>query len=1219
MKADDWQEVKTIFNSAIELGPGARADYLNKICDGDDSLRRKVEEMLSSYQTDFLEPDATGRNGSEPADKDLLKPGDKIGRYEVVRLLGVGGMGEVYLARDASLDRFACVKVFSADTASSRMQLERFVREAQSASALNHPHICTIYEIDREHDPPFIAMEYIEGRTLADVIASGELEPHTAIDLALQIAHGLAEAHDAGIVHRDIKPANIVINKRGDAKILDFGLAKRVTAELDEKTQEKLSISGMIMGTVSYMSPEQVKGEKIDARSDIFSFGVLLYEMITGRRPFHGNSTAETMAKILTADPAPIPSPNISSLEELIGHCLEKDKTHRIESISRVIKELKAIDLSDIEQRVRIDQQPPTVRMGRTGATPSAAWDLYMRGKVRAASENREDVEGAIALLEEAVELKPDLAEAYAALAQAYTTKAFQFAADDEKKEIAENAEVAVEKALALNPDLAEGHFARGVILWTLAKRFPHDQAIQSHKRAIELDPNLDEAHHRLGLIYFHVGLLDQARDEVKKALAINPNNTMARFRLGTIDAHQGKFEDAIAIFKTIPRDISPAIVDRAMADALVNLGRLEDAEALVDDYLKRYPHDEGGNVTSVKAVLLARAGKREEAQAMIRRAVDLGRGYGHFHHTAVNIAAAYAILNDRVEAVRWLRDAADNGFPCCRYFEVNPNFDSIRNDPEFIAFISDIRRVYERRLRIQQPTEPQTTEANPATRSAHSLSGLGFASGRPIAAIVLAFLVIAAIGVTVWLYYSRPAAAPIDSIAVMPLSNQTGNPESEYLSDGITESLIGRLSQIPNLSVMARSSVFRFKGKDVGPKEIGKDLNVPAILTGRVSRNGNTFSLYIELVDAVTEKVMWSAEYNRPESNLTTIPGEIARDVAENLRKKLSGADEQKITQTYTDNSTAYELYLKGRYYWDRRNEESYKIAEDAYKQAIDLDPNYALAYAGLADLYLFRDDKLNRHIAMPLAKQNALKALELDETLAEAHNTLAFVNENYDLDMPAAEAGFRRAIELKPNYAIAHQWYSGLLMWTGRTEEALAEAKLAVELEPYSAAVNWGYGGLLMNAGRYEEAIAQEQKTLQILPNYPLAETTLADIYTLTRKYPDALQLLNKLTLNPERRGENLAKIARVYALTDRRRESQKILRELLGDESTLERVGGYRIAWVYAALGDKDQAFRWLNKAYEDRAFHMMFLRADPFFESLHGDPRYEELIRRIGLQN
>jgi TolB-like protein/Tfp pilus assembly protein PilF len=481
----------------------------------------------------------------------------------------------------------------------------------------------------------------------------------------------------------------------------------------------------------------------------------------------------------------------------------------------------------------------------------------------------------------------------------------------------------------------------------------------------------------------------------------------------------------------------------------------------------------------------------------------------------------------------------------------------------------------------------------------------------------VLAFLVIAAIGVTVWLYYSRPAAAPIDSIAVMPLLNQTGNPESEYLSDGITESLIGRLSQIPNLSVMARSSVFRFKGKDVGPKEIGKDLNVPAILTGRVSRNGNTFSLYIELVDAATEKVVWNAEYNRPESNLTTIPGEIARDVAENLRKKLSGGDEQNIVRNYTDNSAAYELYLKGRYYWDKRNEEAYKVAEDAYKQAIALDPNYALAYAGLADCYLFREIGLGRDVAMPLAKQYALKALELDESLAEAHTTLAFVNANYDLDFASGEKEFKRAIELKPNYAIAHQFYGAQLVAMGRIDDGLAEMRKAVDLEPYTAAINWSLGMGLGSARRYDESIAQLQKTLQIQPDYALAEGSLTGMLIQSGRYDDAMALVQKHLALPERRDGALSNLAVIYAKTGRMAEARKALVSLLGEGKSQN--NPYSVAKVYTALGEKDKAIEWLDKAVERRSFSVWFMRVDPFFDSLHGDPGYEELIRRIGLQN
>jgi tetratricopeptide (TPR) repeat protein len=260
-----------------------------------------------------------------------------------------------------------------------------------------------------------------------------------------------------------------------------------------------------------------------------------------------------------------------------------------------------------------------------------------------------------------------------------------------------ENAEIAVEKALALNPNLADGHFARAVILWTHAKRFPHEQAIQSYKRAIALDPNFSEAHHRLGLVYSHVGLLEDAEQEIKKAVEINPNNTMARFRTGTVAAYQGKYEDAITIFKTIPQDISPSLVDRNRADALVHLGRLEEASAIVEEYLKQYPQDEGGNVTSVKAILLAKAGKNQEAEATIARAAEIGQGFGHFHHTAYNIASAYAIMNKPDDAVKWLEAAAEDGFPCYPFFEIDPTLNSLRNQPKFVALMAKLKAQTER------------------------------------------------------------------------------------------------------------------------------------------------------------------------------------------------------------------------------------------------------------------------------------------------------------------------------------------------------------------------------------------------------------------------------------------------------------------------------------------------------------------------------------------
>lgn len=322
----------------------------------------------------------------------------------------------------------------------------------------------------------------------------------------------------------------------------------------------------------------------------------------------------------------------------------------------------------------------------------SPAYDLYVRGKVKVGSENREDTEAAIKVLEEAVAIDPNFAEAYAQLARGYNTMAFKYSADADRKRYHENAEVAIEKALALNPNLAEGHFARGLILWTNTKRFPHEQAIQSYKRSLAIDPNLDETHHQLSLVYSHIGLLDEAEQSVKKALEINPNNTLARFRAGVYIAYQGRFDDAIAVFNTIPSDFTPLLIDRSMAEALIQTGRLSEAEALVDDYLSKYPQDEGGSFTSVKALLLAKAGRRKEAEDAITRAVQIGKGFGHFHHAAYNAASAYAGLDKPDEAIKGLEYAAENGFSNYTYFDNDPHLKNIRNHRRFIDFMTELK-----------------------------------------------------------------------------------------------------------------------------------------------------------------------------------------------------------------------------------------------------------------------------------------------------------------------------------------------------------------------------------------------------------------------------------------------------------------------------------------------------------------------------------------------
>jgi len=672
--------------------------------------------------------------------------GETISHYRIIQKLGRGGMGEVYLAEDARLGRKVAIKFLPPEVATNENARQRLLREAQTAATLDHPNICAIYEVGQEGDHSFIVLQYIEGETLAARIKRQLPELREALTIAAQVAGALNEAHARGIIHRDIKPENIMLTTRGQVKVLDFGLAKVLRdpglAEPDAETGTLLSMPGMIMGTVPYMSPEQVRGEDLDCRSDIFSFGTVLYELLSGRRPFEAKSTAEVISAILTRDP---PSINRSSLahsggaeERLIRKCLEKDATQRyqtmgdliadlgqirreyeIRQVSPVPEGLKAVPGSEGRWRKLRASKPaliltsvalvvvaavylssfrtpkPTSASGVRSTSP-AAYDAYMRGKVSVSRENPEDNEAAIKLFQEAIAADSSFAAAYAELARAYSIKARLFAPGADKKKLNEEAEVDVDKALELDPNLAEGYFARGLILWTPYNRFPHEQAVHSYKRAIELNPNFDEAHHQLGYVYLHIGLLDQGWQELETALAINPGNTLARFRLGQIEMCRAKYQEAFQIFDTTPLEKNP-IVAAYKANSLFRLGRTEEASALIEQLLKDYPKDEGGQVISVKAMMLAKAGKQKEAEAAIQHAIDIGRGYIHFHHTSYNIASAYALMHQPDPALKWLQVTAEEGFPNYPLFEDDANLDNLRKDPRFISFMANQKQQWER------------------------------------------------------------------------------------------------------------------------------------------------------------------------------------------------------------------------------------------------------------------------------------------------------------------------------------------------------------------------------------------------------------------------------------------------------------------------------------------------------------------------------------------
>ncbi|HEX8635707.1 MAG TPA: protein kinase [Pyrinomonadaceae bacterium] len=817
-----------------------------------------------------------------------LTTGTQLGRYEICSLLGMGGMGEVYLAYDSRLKRKIALKVLPDSFIDSREHLRRFEQEARAVSALNHPNIITIHEIGTDGDTHFIATELIEGETLRQKLRTGRLEIEQILDIVIQIASALNAAHGSGIVHRDLKPENIMLREDGLVKVLDFGLAKLVeqrgAAPGDtQATTFALGLTqpGAVIGTVAYMSPEQARGQEVDARTDIFSLGVVWHEMLTGSRTFAGGTASDMIAAILKSEPPPLShfNQNIpAELERIVGKSLAKDREERYQTAKDLLVDLRRL-LKKLE-----------------------------------------------------------------------------------------------------------------------------------------------------------------TQDEVERTPA--PNNT-------------------------------------------------------------QHEH--------ATQILTARPTRRSDEVAGAIRTYKLG------------FAIALGVL--LVAGVVW---------------------------------------------------------------------GYRFIAGR------------------------SSQLRDIESIAVLPFINESGNSEVEHLSDGMTETLINSISQLPLLSVKARSSVFRYKGKEMKPETIASELSVQSLLTGRFVQRGNDLTLYLALVDGRNGNQLWGEQYHRKLADLVILQSEIARDVSQKLRARLSRADEQKVVRNYTDNAEAYQLYLKGRYH-------VFKITPpEVYKgivylqEAIRLDPNYALAYVGLSQAYrsLTLGGEMNPAETLPKAKAAAQKAIELDDALAEAHSTLAVTAFFYDWNWNEAENQNRRALELDPNSPITRVFYAHLLSNTGRHAEALAEIKRARELDPLSSFAGALEGQFLLHAGRTDEALDRLQKTADLDPNFYFPHIFAASAYNEKGMYREAIAEAHRAkALAPN---ETMSDVNEGYALakSGQRVEARVVLERLL-ELSKVRFVPPYHIALIYNGLDERDKTFEWLDQGYQQRDPKMVFLKIDPKLNNLRSDPRFAELMRKVGL--
>jgi len=787
---------------------------------------------------------------------------ETISHFRVIEKLGEGGMGVVYKAIDTRLDRPVALKFLPDKIAKDSQALERFRREARAASALNHPGICTIYDIGEHEGRAFIAMEFIDGETLRSHIGGRALPLEETLRLGIQIAEALDAAHTEGIIHRDIKPANIFVTKRGQAKVLDFGLAKLVPkgvakadADFGGEAPDSTSIVGIISGTPSYMSPEQVRGDNLDGRTDIYSLGLLLYEMATGRQAFSGGTGGVIIEAVLTRStiPARTINPDIPpKLEEIINKALHKDREQRYQHAAEVRAELQQLERG-----------------------PDSGW--------RAKEETARSV-------------------------------------------------------LRANP----GHL-----------QTKEDQT---------------------------------ARDSTGQTNALRP---------------------------------------------------------------------------------------------------------------------------ERISKI-------------------------------------------------------------------------------------------------------------IDSIAVLPFENASRDVEHEYLGDGIAGSLIHILATIPKLRVMAQSTVFRYKGRAIDPQVVGRELNVRAVLTGRIMQSGGALRIGTELVDVATGSRLWGGQYDRKPGDIFAVQDEISNEISEALRLKLTRAEKKRLTKRQTVDAEAYRLYLKGRHHWNKWTEEGFYKAIEYFQQAVEKDPGYALAFTGLADSYVLLgwNSYLPPKDAFPKAKRAAMGALRLDPDLGEAHTSDAAVLWLHDWRWPEAEIEFKRSLALSPSHPTASHWYAEYLMTMGRHAEAVERMKSSQELDPLSLIISVAIGWAFYMARQYEEAIEQFRRTVELDPNYPVTYWILGLVLRKMGRYEMAIAEGEKgVKLSGDSPLMNAA-LAQTLATAGRRKEAMRILDELM--ELAKEKyVAPYFFAGIHVGLGEVDRAMEYLEKSYEEHSHWLMYLHMDPGMDGLRSNPRFQDLLRRVGL--
>jgi TolB-like protein/Tfp pilus assembly protein PilF len=715
-------------------------------------------------------------------------------------------------------------------------------------------------------------------------------------------------------------------------------------------------------------------------------------------------------------------------------------------------------------------------------------------------------------------------------------------------------AEKAFQRAIKLNPNYAESYEHYCMFLAVMERS---DEAVAEGKRAIELAPLALKTSYIAGWGFWFAGQSDLAKEQGHKLLEMEPNFSGGYVHLGVSLWGDGAYQKSLIELETAVKLGGGTDIKMLLGLLYGMVGEREKANQLLTEFQRL---DEQGIFTANhQAFIYAGLGEMDRAFVLLEQAAERHEGVLVFLKQFSSLFPEFhndSRMTDLLNRIGLPTDKTNQTDESLEAQTVMLSTGEVTSEPP-------AKDLETENAETKPTTEPPTNAKSEIQKPKSKWWLFGLLS-----------LIVFVGGFFGYKYFTPNKQ--IESIAVMPFVNESGNQDVEYLSDGMTETLINSLSQLPNLSVKARSSVFRYKGKELDPKKIASELNVQAILTGRVVQRGEQLTLSLELIDAQTENLIWSESYNRKQTDLVTLQSEIALDVSSKLKTKLSGANEAKVTKNYTANPEAYKLYLKGRFYWNKRTAESLKQAVEFYKQAIEIDPKYALAYSGLAESYvLFPQFSISLpKDSLPQAKAAALRALELDDSLAEAHTALGEYLNYFEWDRAGAEKEFRRAIELNPNYATAHNWLGiDLLAPTKRFDEAIAELKRAEELDPLSPMIGANLGVAILFTRQYDEAIAQYKRVLSLDPNFAFARFNLGGAFHSKGMYTEAITEYRKsleLSDNPFTKGF----LALSLAKSGQRDEAIELLNQLK-QESGERYIPSYAVAIVYIGLNEKEEA--------------------------------------------